>query len=282
MDNLDINGLWKDTILWEVPLMALISELYFKVCDKSWDMTGQNDKAKNKINTLKNVEFMEFGTRRRRSFETQEIVIQTIKEQIEHPKTSNVYFAMKYGMVPVGTVAHELTMGMSAYSGIKEANYNTCKSWADFYEPDLMVALTDTFGTDLFYENMDYNLTRRYKGFRQDSGDPREWLLKTIQHIKKYKITEPKAVLYTDSLDCEKCIYLDTFTKEKEDGQFNPRFGIGTHLTNDFEGSKALNIVIKLSKCNDIDVVKISDEPTKASGNPEAVSKALKIIGKQK
>ena len=160
---LHVVGLWLDTILYEIPLLALTSEAYFKFCDKDWDYGGQEEKAYSKGMTL--IEggcvFSEFGTRRRRDYHTQDLVMQGLKqaahEGIQRESngklsgTSNVHFAMKYGLPPVGTVAHEWFMGIASITDYEHANETALRYWVGcFGEGVLGIALTDTFGTPIF------------------------------------------------------------------------------------------------------------------------------------
>ena len=161
--NLHVGGLWLDTILYEIPLLALTSEAYFKFCDRDWTYDGQKEKAYRKGATL--IEggcvFSEFGTRRRRDYRTQDLVMQGLKqaayEGTEHgwkgklSGTSNVHFAMKYGVPPVGTVAHEWFMGIASITDYEHANETALRYWVGcFGEGVLGIALTDTFGTPVF------------------------------------------------------------------------------------------------------------------------------------
>ena len=161
---LDVRGLWLDTILYEVPLLALISEAYFRFCDKDWRYKGQEEKAYNKAMSLleHGCNFSEFGTRRRRDYHTHELVMQGLMRAAEVAKkqqwsgklsgTSNVHFAMKCGIPPVGTVAHEWFMGIASITNDYEhANETAMRYWVGcFGEGVLGVALTDTFGTPVF------------------------------------------------------------------------------------------------------------------------------------
>jgi nicotinate phosphoribosyltransferase len=157
-------GLWLDTILYEIPLLALVSEAYFKFCDTDWSYAGQVDKAYQKGTTLLEAGciFSEFGTRRRRDYHTQDLVLQGLRraqaEADQHgwkgklSGTSNVHFAMKHGIPPIGTVAHEWFMGVAAITNNYEhANQMALEYWtATFGEGVLSIALTDTFGTPTF------------------------------------------------------------------------------------------------------------------------------------
>ena len=162
--HLDVGGLWLHTILYEIPLLALTSEAYFKFCDTDWTYDGQDEKAHDKGLRLleQGCLFSEFGTRRRRDYHTHDLVVQGLMRSAKEAKerslkgkltgTSNVHFAMKYGIPPVGTVAHEWFMGIASITNDYEhANETALRYWVGcFGEGVLGIALTDTFGTPTF------------------------------------------------------------------------------------------------------------------------------------
>ncbi|KAJ2663165.1 nicotinate phosphoribosyltransferase [Coemansia sp. RSA 1200] len=230
--------------------------------------------------------FAEFGTRRRRDFTTQDIVMSALLEvSSEFPGylsgTSNVYMARKYGIPPVGTVAHEWIMGVAALEDTYEnANRLAMQKWLATFNGDLGIALTDTFGTRAFLANFDYSLASVYDGVRHDSGDPIKFIEAISDHYKSLGIDpSTKVVVFSDGLNPESAIHIK---KSCEWYATNCSFGIGTNFTNDFncasdqsQKSKAVNIVIKLFKCNDKPCIKLSDSPTKHSGDPAEVERAL-------
>lgn len=288
---LDIKGPWHTTILWEVPLMALISELYFKMIDTKWDPNYDDvyKKAHAKHTKMRNgnVIFADFGTRRRRSYNVQSEVVKAFMfyKGFANPGfvgTSNVHFAMEYGTKPVGTMAHEFIQAMAALESFNHANYYALQNWVKVYNADLGIALTDTFGTDAFFQNFNMRLAKLYDGVRHDSGDPIEFGEKVIAHYKKFGIDPmSKTIIFSDGLDVDEALriqlYFDGITDLGEGRRsygvkkIKVAFGIGTHFTNDFESSPALNMVIKLWSCNEVPVVKLSDTPGKEIGDPDAV-----------
>ncbi len=158
---LEINGPWDRTILWEVPLMAVISELFFTHCDTNWehDEVAQANALIGKAERLKECTLADFGTRRRRSYDMQDLVVRTLKQH--HPKfvgTSNVHLAHKHGTKPIGTMAHEWIMGISALESLRYANRHALNIWSKVFRGDLGIALTDTFGTDAFFEDVDHSI----------------------------------------------------------------------------------------------------------------------------
>ncbi len=280
--DITITGPWHQTILWEVPLMAVISELYFKHCDTDWTYNEMDVqfKAEQKAHALGSAGcvFADFGTRRRRSYDVQKAVVGTMKDYRNFfAGTSNVHFAHMFGIRPIGTMAHELIMGVSALDGLRHANRFALEKWASFYKGNLAVALTDTFGTEAFFEDFNLSLARQYD-VRHDSGSPTDFADRVICAYKQHGINPAtKVIVFSDGLNVEEAIKI---AKHCE-GKIRCSFGIGTNFTNDFtkkDGlttSKALNMVIKLATVDDIPVVKISDSPTKAIGDKDALRIAM-------
>ncbi len=276
---LDYNGFWEREILWEVPLMSIISELYFEECDTDWtfDEETQKNLILQKANTLADLNFADFGTRRRRSYRTQDLVVREFAKltgsnvklgKVNFVGTSNVHLALKYGTKPIGTMAHEWIMGISALEGLRYANRHAMEAWARVYNGDLGTALTDTFGSDNFFNTIDMRLAKLYDSVRHDSGDPIEYAHKAIAFYKKHGIDPmTKTIVFSDGLTCASAAQI---ARDLE-GLIKVAFGIGTHFTNDFGASKALNMVIKMAMCNGVPVVKLSDTLTKAIGDPDAL-----------
>lgn len=267
---LRIRGLWERTILWEVPLMALISELYFRHCDKVWlfDSQEQIDKLNAKGTALNGLNFTDFGTRRRRSYNTQDLVVNLLREYPMFTGTSNVHLAHKYSIKPLGTMAHEWIMGISALEGLRHANRHAMRIWQEVYKGNLGTALTDTFGSDVFFADFDGSLARLFDGVRHDSGCPFEYTDKVIRHYKSLRIDPTtKTIIFSDGLNVETAVAIAKHIGNR----IRFSFGIGTNFTNDFGDSKPLNMVIKLSKCNDVCVVKLSDTPSKSIGDSDAL-----------
>jgi len=276
--DITIRGKWHSTILWEVPLMAIISELYFIHCDKDWILDNQLELARGKASILfnNNCIFADFGTRRRRSYVSQETVVYALKDAPTFVGTSNVHLAKQFNVKPIGTMAHEFIMGVSALEGLRNANRFSLEIWNKFYKGNLAVALTDTFGTDAFFKDFNLELARIYD-VRHDSGEPCEFADKVIKKYKSLGLDPTtKNIVFSDGLDVKEAVRI---AKHCE-GKIKCSFGIGTHLTNDYmkadgSKSKALNMVIKLHSVNGIPVVKISDSATKAIGDKNALRVAM-------
>lgn len=274
--HIEISGTWAETILWEVPLMAIISQAYFEHIDTDWTMKGQEELAKEKSIELMNGKcvWADFGTRRRRHYDAQDQIVKTMHLDGGFIGTSNVHFAMKYDTKPIGTMAHEWIMGVSALCGLRHANRNALDLWTKVYDADLGIALTDTYGTEAFFDDFGLKLAKTFDGVRHDSGDPYDFAEKVYSHYKKLGIDpDTKTIVFSDGLS-----YDDAIRLRRHCANLGIRcsFGIGTHFTNDFknskgEKSKPLNMVIKLRTCDGVEVVKLSDNPEKATGDQDAV-----------
>lgn len=330
--SLHTEGLWLDTILYEIPLLALTSEAYFKFVDRDWNYDGQVEKARAKGEQLitSGCAFSEFGTRRRRSYRTQDLVLQGLTQAAKAQKdagytgpgafsgTSNVHFAMRYDVIPIGTVAHEWYMGIAALTDdYARANENAMRYWVRaFGRGVLAIALSDTFGTPNFLKAFTLpappveeelvaepkaeaagekqpSYAEIFTGVRQDSGDPLTFLERITAFYKSQGLiggSQPaKNVVFSDSLNVDKCI---TYARATEKVGLRPSFGIGTFLTNDFvrvsatsEGqtdppkSVPLNIVIKLSTAAGREAVKLSDDIGKNMGQGETIRRIKEAVG---
>ena len=275
---LTVEGLIYNKILWEVPLLAMISEAYFETIDTDWTINQQFEKANAKAEKLfyNNCLFADFGTRRRRSFQTQEIVVGAFSNFDNFVGTSNVLLASEYDVKPIGTMAHEWYMINSALCGLRHANKFALENWTKVYGGKLGIALPDTFGSDAFFNDFDLKLAKTFDGIRHDSSCPFEFGEKIIKHYGKLNINPlHKTIVFSDSLDVERAIEIQQCFKDR----INCSFGIGTHFTNDFEDSPALNIVIKLDSVNRIPVVKLGDGQGKACGDKRAVENARWTFG---
>ena len=278
---IEIEDSWLSTILWEVPLLAIVNELYFRETTDAKTIEGKGImNLRDKINLIRQYPtftFAEFGTRRRYSKEWQEYVLLTLKTSLPQlVGTSNVKLAMDYRIKPIGTQAHEY---FSAHLGIVDrletAQKRAMHVWLQEYGTDLGTVLSDTFTVNAFLRDFDIVLATEYKGCRHDSGNPILFGNKVIKHYNNLGIDpKSKTIVFSDGLDIPEAIRI---FKEFV-GKIGVSFGIGTNLTNDL-GAKPLNIVIKLVECNNKPVVKLSDNPAKAIGNPQMIEKVEKAYG---
>ncbi|MEJ8605457.1 nicotinate phosphoribosyltransferase [Riemerella anatipestifer] len=278
-----VEGLWYRTILWEVPLLALISELHYRMNKMERDSNEtvvQNTVEKSKKLNELGVTFAEFGTRRRHSYKVHQLVMEALMEEKgQFIGTSNVHFAMKYGVKPIGTHAHEWFMFHAAEYGFKMANQLALEHWVDVYRGDLGVALSDTYTTEVFFRQFDKKFAKLFDGVRHDSGDPIEFAKKTIEHYESFGINPNfKYIIFSDGLNLEK---VEEITKATR-GTIGISFGIGTNLTNDV-GLKPMNIVMKLIGVQApngdwIPTVKLSDERGKYTGEPKMIELAKEVL----
>ncbi|HEX2955750.1 MAG TPA: nicotinate phosphoribosyltransferase [Chitinispirillaceae bacterium] len=278
-----VEGYWYRTILWEIPLMALISELFFKLTKPQTLPEPQLDTLnKTKIERLEHMgaRFSDFGTRRRFSIKNHERVVAACVMYAPtcFSGTSNPYLAMKYNCKAIGTQAHEWYMGIAALYGYTNANQIGMEKWVDVYQGDLGVALTDTFTTNVFFNEFSTKYAKLFDGIRQDSGDPIAFALNAINHYEKLRIDPmSKIIVFSDSLDIDRVEQINKFCN----GKIKATYGIGTHLTNDV-GTRPLNMVIKMVSIKIgqtwVPTVKLSDDHNKYTGSAEAISTCKKIL----
>jgi nicotinate phosphoribosyltransferase len=280
--DVEVEGLWYRTVLWEVPLLSIISELYFKMTNQIPDDFESRAFFKAKEFAAIDAHISEFGTRRRFSFDVQNRIIEIMKEQMGNclDGTSNVYLAMKHNLSPVGTHPHEWFMYHGAHFGYQLANTMSLENWVDVYHGNLGIALTDTFTTENFFQNFNAENSKLFNGLRWDSGDPYEFTEKALTHYAAMNIdARNKTVVYSDSLDLEKVKEI----KKYVNGRLHDLYGIGTYLTNDV-GAEPLNMVMKMVAAKPaghsdfIPTVKLSDIPEKNTGLKSEIEVCLNTI----
>ena len=265
---------------FEIHLLEIINEVYFRMTyDYEELRRSAMEKLDKKIADFNSgkytFRFAEFGARRRLSREWEDVVIKRLaRETNACVGTSNVYFAKKYNLTPIGTYAHEFVQMYQGIDSIPLAytNHYAMKDWYNEYEGDNGTALTDTVTTDLFLLDFNRSMVNNYTGVRHDSGDPYEWGEKMIAHYKKYGVDpKTKTLLFSDSLDFDRAQALYDYFKDKA----KVSFGIGTFCAND-TCVEPLNIVIKLQYVNGRPVAKLSDNPGKAMCRDEEYLEYLK------
>ena len=283
-----IEGYWYRTILWEVPLMALISELHFKLSgEHPWSTNVRRENNKDKATILRSAgcHFADMGTRRRFSFDIQDEFVGQMAaiSSANFVGTSNVYLAFKHNVKCMGTQAHEWFMFMAAKYGYKMANHMSMQYWTDVYRGDLGIALSDTLTSEIFFQSFDKMFAKLYDGVRHDSGDPFEFTDKVIAHYNKLGIDpKTKVIIFSDSLNVDLAVKIKEYCR----GKIKCSFGIGTHFTNDV-GVIPLNMVIKMfeAKPEGEDwhpVIKLSDDKGKHTGDDHEIIVAKDVLGIEK
>ena len=268
--SIETKGTWLNTSLYEIPVLAIVNEVYFRmkydysVIFESFERRLDEKIAKLVTGKFNIGAFSEFGMRRRLSSESQELAVKKLVENNKKFKdsnmvgTSNVYLAKKFGIKPVGTMAHEWIMCVGqgnhkhnpAYS-----NWYALDAWVKEYGVLNGTALTDAITTDCFLKDFQLTYATLFSGVRHDSGDPVEWGEKMLKHYEELEIdAHTKTLLFSDSLNFERASGIYNYFKDRT----NVAFGIGTYLSNDTDVSP-LNIVMKTTACNGMDVAKISD-----------------------
>jgi nicotinate phosphoribosyltransferase len=278
-----LTGSWLEVIMWEVPLLAVISEVVHQ--HRSPGVTPQMalESLENKLVQFKELtaqvdlstfRLMDFGTRRRFSREMQEAIVTRLQQESWFVGTSNYDLARRLDLTPMGTQAHEWFQAHQQISPVLANSQRAAlQAWLDEYPDQLGIALTDCITMDAFLRDFDYSFASQYQGLRHDSGDPVEWGEKAIAHYEKLGIDpKTKVLVFSDNLDLPKAIELYRHFCDR----VNLSFGIGTRLTCDIPQVKPLNIVIKLVECNGKPVAKLSDSPGKTICHDKAFVRALR------
>lgn len=278
--NIEITDYLYKSTLYEVPLLAIVSEIKNQTQGNVANPEEIICKLSEKV-VLSNehqLSFSEFGTRRRFSFDVQDRVISYLKKSAHYcTGTSNCYFAMKYKMKMMGTHPHEWFMFHGAQFGYKHANYMALENWVNVYDGDLGIALSDTYTSDIFLTNLSRKQAKLFDGVRCDSGNELEFIDKLTARYKELGIdSTTKTIVFSNALDFGKALEIQEYCR----GKIRCAFGIGTNLTND-TGFKPSNIVMKLTQCKmNInqewrECVKLSDDIGKHIGSPEEVRACL-------
>jgi len=286
-DNLDVSakGYWFRNIMWETTLMSIISGLNFK--HEHVDLVSVRERATKKAAKFNmfNIKVAEMGTRRRMSYEVQDAMIKGLLAEsgrFSIVGTSNVHFAMKYGIKPIGTMAHEFIAFHGALVGYRMANKVASEAWLKVYKNgEVGTYLPDTFGLDAFLNTFDYKMASLFGGLRHDSGNPFEFGDKVIEKYKELGIDpKTKTLIFSDglsSIDVLQEIY------NYFEGRINISFGIGTWLSFDIDGLNALKMVIKMTSVKIhgkwVPVIKLSDDKGKHSGLESEVRRSKISLG---
>ncbi len=298
-----VRGKWYSAIVWEMVLLQCISQLMHTINGDiaHYDVAVERERTRAKAErALKNgLIISDFGSRRRFSFEHQDLVVETFKEVHNQggwrdeagefhawtgafPGTSNVYLAMKHDLTPIGTMSHQLIEFEENVSGLFECNFNVMRKFSDVYDGDNGIFLYDCFGDKVFFNNLSKRMAMMYRGLRVDSGKEEEQLEKIIAKYKSLGIDPAtKQVVYSNGLNIDRAIELHRYT----DGRMLDSYGIGTYLTCDIVDVEPMNIVVKLTRMRITelrewhDCVKLSCDKGKTLGNPDKCRYLQSLIG---
>ncbi len=278
-----IKGPWLHTILFEIPVLAIVNEVYFRNTQKRPDIEEGRRRLETKIAQLQDaglsdLKIADYGTRRRFAKDWHEEVLRTLTARLgavtppaavqaqpgarlpQLAGTSNVLYAMKLGLIPLGTMAHEYLQACQALGPrLRDSQICGFESWAREYRGDLGIALSDVYGMSAFLCDFDLYFCKLFDGVRHDSGDPFQWGERMLAHYTANRVDpRTKTLIFSDGLTVPRTIEL----YQQFRGRCQLAFGIGTNLTNDL-GYEPLQIVIKMIHCNDQPVAKLSDTPSK-------------------
>ncbi|MEI6759938.1 MAG: nicotinate phosphoribosyltransferase [Betaproteobacteria bacterium] len=277
--DITIRGPWLHTILFEIPILAIVNEVYFRNTHRLPDLIEGRRRLDVKIGQLRSegladLKIADYGTRRRFSHAWQEEVLRVLSARLgtgqspghasgvggQLAGTSNVLYAMKLGLVPLGTMAHEYLQACQALGPrLRDSQTYAFESWAREYRGDLGIALSDVYGMSAFLRDFDPFFCKLFDGARHDSGDPFDWGERMLAHYSRNRVDpRTKTLIFSDALTVPRTIEL----YQRFRGRCQLAFGIGTNLTNDL-GYEPLQIVIKMVRCNGQPVAKLSDTPSK-------------------
>ncbi|MFY1614071.1 nicotinate phosphoribosyltransferase [Macellibacteroides fermentans] len=281
------SGLLYRITFWETPILAIVSELYFREMGVTPDVEYMERRLIEKATLMREhgIVFSLFGMRRRFSFGVEDRITELLKlhSGSNFFGTSNVYLAYKHNLNPSGTHPHEWVQFHGSIYGYKMANYMAMENWINVYDGDLGTVLTDTFTTDVFLRNFSKKHAALFTSLRQDSGDPFAFTDKAIRRYEELRINPKlKYIVFSDSLDVEKALKIKKYCGDK----IGASFGIGTNLTNDVGNENVpLNIVMKLFRCKMTEkeswqhCIKLSDVDGKHTGSPDEIKLALQTLG---
>jgi nicotinate phosphoribosyltransferase len=279
-----IRGPWLHTILFEVPLLAIVNEVYFRRHHPHLDLDEGRRRLQRKIELLRDTpgyeacRIADYGTRRRFSREWHDEVVTTLTGELrgQLAGTSNVWLAKQHGITPLGSMAHEYLQAFQSLGPrLRDSQIAALDRWAREYRGDLGIALSDVYGLDAFLRDFDMYFCKLFDGARHDSGDPFVWGERLIAHYRANRVDpRTKVLVFSDGLDVPRVMELYAHFRER----CQLAFGVGTNITNDV-GPRPLNIVIKMVRCNGQPVAKLSDSPGKTmSDDAEYVSYLRRVF----
>ncbi|WP_302408905.1 nicotinate phosphoribosyltransferase [Comamonas kerstersii] len=278
--DISIKGPWLHVIPFEIPVLAIVNEVYFRNTQPVPDFMEGRRRLDEKIALLRGeglegLKIADYGTRRRFSRAWHEEVLRVLCAKLgtgaQRPEpghgpgqfagTSNVLYAMRLGITPLGTMAHEFLQACQALGPrLRDSQIFGLEAWAKEYRGDLGIALSDVYGMEAFLRDFDLYFCKLFDGARHDSGDPFVWGERMLEHYRKNRV-DPlnKTLIFSDALTIPRTIEL----YQRFHGRCQLAFGIGTNLTNDL-GYEPLQVVIKMTRCNGQPVAKLSDTPGKS------------------
>lgn len=266
--SIEVEGPWLHTILFEIPVLAIVNEVYFRNTQPQPDWEEGRRRLKNKMKLvltdadLSDFKIAEYGTRRRFSKVWHNEVVATLKATMgsHFAGTSNVLMAKNHGVLPLGTMAHEYLQACQALGPrLRDSQIYAFEVWAKEYRGDLGIALSDVYGLEAFLNDFDMYFCKLFDGARHDSGDPFVWGERLLAHYQQNRVDpRTKTLIFSDGLNFPKAIELAKHFA----GRCKLAFGIGTNLTNDL-GYEPLQVVMKMVRCNGQPVAKVSDTPGK-------------------
>ena len=289
--HLDVEAPWPEMILWETLMLSALSELISRAA-LAGGGAGAREQAEasgrarleRKIAVLREhpgIRFASFGTRRRFSrrwqFALEEHLARALPDQFVG--TSCVASAFEHGLAPVGTIAHEIFMvGAAAGDGsdesIRGSQRRMLDAWWDMYGEAFSLFLTDTWGSEFFFADVGEARARRFRGLRQDSGDPAAFGERAIRWYEGFGVDpRGKSLVFSDGLEVPDVLGLES----RFAGRIGVSYGWGTNLTNDC-GVPNYSLVVKPVAANGRPLVKLSDNPGKSTGSTAEIRRYRRIF----
>lgn len=266
-----VRGPWLHTIMFEQPLLAMISEIRNRHVYPEASLEAVREKLYRKFDwlesngteaELKELRVTDFGTRRRLSSKSHRVLLDIMSKDFpgQFLGTSNVHMGRELDLPVIGTMAHQWLMAYQQFGRLRESQSQALEGWIKEYRGRLGVALTDCINTDFFLSEFDLYFAKLFDGLRHDSGDPIEWAEKCISQYVKLGIDPmTKKLVFSDGLSFPKALEISRAL----DGRVKYSFGIGTSLACDVDDIAPLSIVMKLVAVNGQPVIKFSDDPIK-------------------
>ena len=296
--SIEIQGRWWSTIMWEMPILATISELMHTLNGDNniYNAEHEYEKSYQKGRAIweNGLTLGDMGTRRRFSFAHQERVIDALiasyRDVVKETEgkcgkftgTSNVYFAMKKGIPCLGTMSHQCISFEEVVSGVIECNYNVMNKWSEVYDGNVGIFLYDCFGDDVFFNNLSKRMAMTFSGLRIDSGVEDEQVDKIVAKYKQLGIDPmTKQAVFSNGLNIERAIEIHRYCQ----GKITDSYGVGTFLTCDVTDCKPMNIVVKLVSGRITEsrewhpCVKLSCDKGKTLGDKKKCEYLLSILG---